>query len=56
MCKKQDIVDILKSEMDRIKLNVRYDGMYDKTAEKIMELFEDDQVQQQENTYNRNRK
>ena len=40
MCKKTDIVDILKLEIKKIHRSIPYDSMYDKTAEKIMELFE----------------
>ena len=42
MCKKTDIVDILKSDINRIHRSIPYDSMYDETAKKIMELFEDD--------------
>ena len=41
MLKKQ-IVDILKLEVNRIHRVVPFDGMYDETAEKIMELFNKD--------------
>jgi hypothetical protein len=42
MCKKTDIVDILKLEIKKIHRSIPYDSMYDETAKKIMELFEDD--------------
>ena len=43
MCKKTDIVDILKLEIKKIHRSIPYDSMYDETAEKIMELFENDE-------------
>ena len=40
MCKKTDIVDILKLEIKKIHRSIPYDSMYDETAKKIIELFE----------------
>lgn len=48
MCMKTDIVNIIKQDLDRLKLQVPFNEMYDTTAEKIMELFEDDRQLQKE--------
>ena len=50
MCKKTDIVDILKLEIEKIHRSIPWDGMYDKTAEKIVELYEDDKEKLQTKT------
>lgn len=42
MCKKTDITKILEKELDKLRRSIPYNGMYDETVDKIMELFEDD--------------
>jgi hypothetical protein len=50
MCKKTDIVDILKISLEKLRRSIPYDSMYDETAEKILELFENDEERLQTKT------
>jgi hypothetical protein len=45
---KDEIIDIIKTDIDKLKLQVPFNEMYDNTAEKIMELFENDRQLQKE--------
>lgn len=45
---KDEIIDIIETEVSKMKLQIPFDGMYNKAAEKIMELFDKDKQKEDE--------